>query len=233
MKSCYKIILVISLILNVVLLASALCYFMSKRDYSCQAKHQPSECLRNDKECVMSWNNCIKQLNMQFDVVFFGDSHTAYGQFQAAFPEINSINLGYMGEDTKGMLRRVEVIQSVSPRKVFLMAGLNGLSDQSSSEFKSAYCTLIDSILSAVPDAELYIENILPVNDDVDLNRKIIDANRIIQQIAGERNLTYIDVYSLYVVNSELPQDVTNDGVHLKAEAYSLWYASLRPYLTH
>lgn len=187
--------------------------------------------MRDDKECVMSWNNCIKKLDMQADVVFFGDSHTAYGDWQRAFPEIKSINLGYMGEDTKGMLRRVEVIQSVHPRKIFLMAGLNGLGEQSASEFEVAYCALVDSILSAVPDAELYIENILPVNDDIKLNKKIIDANKMIQSIANERNITFIDLYSLYAVNCELPTDATNDGVHLKSEAYANWYESIQPFI--
>lgn len=210
--------LIISLLLNIALLAAVF--------YLC--KHQPDKSMRDDKECVMSWNNCIKKLDMQADVVFFGDSHTAYGDWQRAFPEIKSINLGYMGEDTKGMLRRVEVIQSVHPRKVFLMAGLNGLGDQSAAEFESAYCVLVDSIQSAVPEAELYIENILPVNDDIKLNKKIIDANKMIQKIADDRNLTHIDLYSLYAVNSELPTDVTNDGVHLKSEAYGLWYESIK-----
>lgn len=210
--------LIISLLLNIALLATVLYLY----------KHQPNKSMRDDKECVMSWNNCIKKLDMQADVVFFGDSHTAYGDWQRAFPEIKSINLGYMGEDTKGMLRRVEVIQSVHPRKVFLMAGLNGLGDQTADGFESAYCTLVDSILSAVPDAELYIENILPVNDDVYLNKKVIEANRIIQKIAEERKLTYVDLYSLYAVNCEQPTDATNDGVHLKSEAYDLWYESLK-----
>lgn len=216
-----KKILIISLLLNIVLLATVLYLY----------KHQPNKSMRDDKECVMSWNNCIKKLDMQADVVFFGDSHTAYGDWQRAFPEIKSINLGYMGEDTKGMLRRVEVIQSVHPRKVFLMAGLNGLGDQTAAEFESAYCTLVDSILSAVPDAVLYIENILPVNDDVYLNKKIIEANKMIQKIASERNLTHIDLYSLYAVNSELPTDATNDEVHLKSEAYDLWYESVNQFI--
>lgn len=216
-----KKILIISLLLNIALPAAVF--------YLC--KHQPDKSMRDDKECVMSWDNCIKKLDMQADIVFFGDSHTAYGDWQRAFPEIKSINLGYMGEDTKGMLRRVEVIRSVHPRKVFLMAGLNGLGDQTAAEFESAYCTLVDSILSAVPDAVLYIENILPVNDDVYLNKKIIDANKMIQSIANERNITLIDLYSLYAVNCELPTDATNDGVHLKSEAYNLWYESVNPFI--
>lgn len=216
-----KSLIIVSLLLNIALLAAVF--------YLC--KHQPDKSMRDDKECVMSWNNCIKKLDMQADVVFFGDSHTAYGDWQRSFPEIKSINLGYMGEDTKGMLRRVEVIRSVHPRKVFLMAGLNGLGDQTAAEFESAYCTLVDSILSAVPDAVLYIENILPVNDDVYLNKKVIEANRIIQKIAEERKLIYIDLYSLYAINSELPTDVTNDGVHLKSEAYNLWYESVNPFI--
>lgn len=167
---------------------------------------------------------------MVVDVVFFGDSHTAGGDWQHAFPTVKSINLGYIGEDVKGMLRRVDVIKSVKPKKVFLMAGINGLQQQSLDDFEFWYVALVDSIRSAVPDAELYIESILPVTSYSDYcdNVKIHDANAIVRKIAEERGLTYVDLYSRYAVDGTLPNEMSYDGLHLTNNAYSAWYNEIK-----
>ena len=162
---------------------------------------------------------------MQADVVFFGDSETAGGDFQEAFPDVKSINLGYIGEDTKGMLRRVDAIAAVKPKKVFLMAGINGLKNQTMSNFEYWYSVLVDSIRNAVPDAELYVESILPVTASSDYcdNAKIREANAILRHLTSERNIHFIDLYDAYVNDGALPDDMSYDGLHLTDEAYSVW----------
>ena len=188
---------------------------------------------RRDTDCVASWNNCISKLDMAVDVVFFGDSETAGGDFQKAFPSVKSINLGYIGEDTKGMLRRVEAIAAVQPKKIFLMAGINGLKNQTMSDFEHWYAVLVDSICSAVPEAELYIESILPVTASSDYcdNQKIREANTIIEKIAAARSLVYVDVHNAYVVDDALPENLSYDGLHLTKEAYDIWYNSIVKYI--
>ena len=185
---------------------------------------------RADNDCVDSWNNCIKKLDMKVDVVFFGDSHTAGGDFQKAFPDVKSLNLGYVGEDTKGMLRRVETIAAVQPKKIFVMAGINGLKNQSLSDFKYWYTALVDSIRIAVPNAELYIESILPVTASSGYcdNVKIREANKIVQHIAHERNITYIDLHTAYVDKETLPENMSYDGLHLTDDAYNIWYEAIK-----
>ena len=188
---------------------------------------------RRDADCVASWNNCISKLDMAVDVVFFGDSETAGGDFQKAFPNVKSINLGYIGEDVKGMLRRVETMAAVRPKKIFLMAGINGLLHQPMEEFEYWYTALVEAIQNAVPEAELYIESILPVarySDYCD-NAKIRDANAILQRLATERNIPYIDLYNAYAKDGVLPDDMTYDGLHLTIEAYSVWYHMTAPYV--
>lgn len=185
---------------------------------------------RADNDCVDSWNNCIKKLDMKVDVVFFGDSHTAGGDFQKAFSNVKSLNLGYIGEDTKGMLRRVKAIAVVQPKKIFLMAGINGLKCQSLSDFEYWYTALVDSIRTAVPNAELYIENILPVTASSGYcgNVKIREANKIVQHIAHERNITYIDLHTAYADKETLPENMSYDGLHLTDDAYNIWYEAIK-----
>lgn len=229
-----KVGIIISILLNIVLVMALYYVAFVKTDFSKrmiakinQEAYVPE---RSDNGCVDSWNNCVKKLDMEVDVVFFGDSHTAGGNWQRAFPVVKSINLGYIGEDVKGMLRRVDAIAAVHPKKVFLMAGINGLKYQSLDDFEFWYAALVDSIRSAVPDAELYIESILPVTSYSDYcdNGKIKEANAIVQKMAVERKIPYIDVYSTYAQDGALPDTLSYDGLHLKPEAYEAWYELIK-----
>ena len=237
MEKKYKIVLFISWTINT-LLVFLLCYVtFYATDLSQRIGTKLGLCqyvpARADNDCVDSWNNCIKKLDMKVDVVFFGDSHTAGGNFQKAFPDVKSLNLGYIGEDTKGMLRRVETIAAVQPKKIFLMAGINGLKGQSLSEFEYWYTALVDSIRIAVPNAELYIESILPVTASSDYcdNTKINEANTIIKHIAQERNIIYIDLHTAYADKETLPENMSYDGLHLTDDAYNIWYEAIKTFV--
>lgn len=229
--------IIISVVLNVVLLAALIYIGGYKTDYfkrvHAKLTHTPYVPDRQDDCCVASWNNCISKLDMEVDVVFFGDSHTAGGDWQKAFPDVQSINLGYIGEDVKGMLRRVDAIAAVHPKKVFLMAGINGLQQQSLCDFEYWYAALVDSIRAAVPEADLYIESVLPVTGYSDYcdNSKICEANNIVRKIASDRNIQYVDVFTVYAYESALPDSMSIDGLHLTAEAYSIWYNTLQSFI--
>lgn len=226
--------IILLVVLNVVLLGGLYYVACMKTDFSkriiAKINHEAYVPVRRDNGCVDSWNNCVKKLDMEVDVVFFGDSHTAGGDWQRAFPEVKSINLGYIGEDVKGMLRRVDAIAAVHPTKVFLMAGINGLKYQSLDDFEFWYAALVDSIRAAVPDAELYIESMLPVTSYSDYcdNGKIKEANDIVRKIAAERNIQYIDIYSAYAQEGTLPDTLSYEGLHLMPEAYEIWYEVIR-----
>lgn len=229
--------LIISVILNVILLVTILFVACIKTDY---AKRLWSQMVgevyvpeRQDINCVQSWNNCIAQLSYDADVVFFGNSITAGGDWQKAFPEHKVVNLGYIGEDVKGMIRRVPAIMAVHPEKVFLMAGINGLKNQELNDFEFWYSALVDSIMRSVPDVSLYLESILPVTRTslYCSNEKIREANAIIQQIAVRRDLKYIDLYSAYAVDGNLPEDWSYDGLHLNADVYQCWYDMAKSYV--
>lgn len=229
--------IIVSVVLNVVLIAALYYVVCVKTDFSkrmmSKIKHEAYVPERVDQDCVNSWNNCIEKLDMEADVVFFGDSETAGGDWQKAFPDVKSINLGYIGEDVKGMLRRVDAIKAVKPKKVFLMAGINGLQQQTIGEFEYWYAALVDAIQTSVPDAELYIESILPVTSYSDYcdNEKIRDANVVLQRMAEERHIPYIDVYSAFAQDGALPETMSYDGLHLTEDAYSIWYNAIKEYI--
>ncbi len=189
--------------------------------------------IRTDNDCVRSWNTFVGQLNYDADVVFFGNSITEGGDWQEVFDGLRVCNLGYIGEDTKGMLRRVVQISSLHPEKVFVMAGVNGLKHQTMDEFEVNYSNLLDSIIKVVPDADIYLESILPVAAGSSFCQmdKIVSANTIISEYASKNNLIYIDLYHIYSENGSLPDSCTYDGVHLNKSAYFRWYNLINDYI--
>lgn len=58
-----------------------------------------------------------------------------------------------------------------------------------------------------------------------------MNANSIIKVIAQRSNCVYVDLWSLYEKNDEMPNELTPDGLHLFPEAYDRWMESIRKYI--
>lgn len=41
----------------------------------------------------------------------------------------------------------------------------------------------------------------------------------------------FVDLFSLYVKNNEMPMSLTKDGIHLKDSAYKRWYDKLKSFV--
>lgn len=116
-----------------------------------------------------------------------------------------------------------------------MMAGINDLKAMKTNQFAAEYKTLVDSVQTALPHSQLYLQSILPVNDRVYQkygdNDKIQSANEIIKQIAVKKGCIYIDLFSLYYRDGMLPQELTIDGVHLHPDAYKRWADAIQQYV--
>lgn len=231
--------LVLSLIANVVLLAGIIVigqksHFFRRMEIRMGLKEQvPID--RDDYWCIRGWTNTLKKLGYDADVVFFGNSITSGGEFQDYFPNVKTCNLGYPGDNMDGMMIRINQVKAVTPEKVFVMAGINGLQYQTEGVFEEKYQRMVDSIKSAVPEAEIYLQSILPVNhsmkNGVSSSEKIRNANGIIAKIANRSNCVYVDLWALYEKDGEMPEELTRDGVHLFPEAYERWIEEIRKYI--
>lgn len=186
------------------------------------------------EKCMQAWANSLRQMNAQADIVFFGDSLTYYGNFASVFPDKVICNLGLRGDTIQGMIDRVEQVRLLCPKHVFLMTGINDMSYVSIDEFEAVYNRLIDVITKAlsVSGSFLIVQNILPVNVQffhISYNNiQICECNSRIQRIVEKRRLHFLDIYSLYEENGQLPLSLTTDGIHLTTEAYSKWYDALK-----
>lgn len=153
-----------------------------------------------DYWAIRGWTNTLQKMSYDADICFLGNSITYASNFQTYFTDKKIVELGYPGDTMIGMMRRMDMLRAVCPEKVFLMAGINDLANQSMDmdEFAERYNVLVDSITNACPHAEVYLESILPVNRSHRMYRncdRIIQANQIITRIAGEKGMIYIDLF--------------------------------------
>lgn len=236
-----KCMLWISLIGNVLLFALVIfigCvktnYINSKLERIGLIKLDPTK--RGDYWSIIGWTNTLEKLHLDVDVVFFGNSITRGSSFEKYFPDVKICNLGYSGDNTDGMLLRVNQIKAVNPEKVFVMAGINGLHVQTEQVFTEKYATMVDSIKQAVPTAKIYLQSILPVNPSMKAGKsfnkeKIAKCNEIVKKIAEQKRCVYVDLYRLYAVDGIMPEELTKDGVHLFPKAYDRWANEIRKFI--
>ena len=183
---------------------------------------------RGDYWCIQGWNNSFQKLGVDFDVVFYGNSITRGSDFREYFPSVSICNLGYPGDNMDGMMLRIPSIQGVHPKKVFVMAGINGLNLQPKDVFTEKYDKLVSALCDSLPNTRIYLQSILPVNN-TDFGKHVCDndkikwANTVIEHIAEIHSCTYVDLFNEYAVNDEMPKELSRDGVHLLPQAYEKW----------
>ncbi len=185
------------------------------------------------EKCIQAWTNSLRQMNSKADIVFFGDSLTYYGDFSSVFPDKVVCNLGLRGDTIQGMIDRVNQVIMLEPKYVFIMAGINDVTSLSIKSFKKKYLLLIETLLKGLSGSKFYIQNILPVNStdfDVSCNNEHIEiCNRCIKEVANDKQLFYVDLFSDYLdLNGfQLSNKFTIDGIHLQSTAYCRWYKKI------
>ena len=120
-------------------------------------------------------------------------------------------------------------------KKVYIMLGINELGWSYPSVFKLKYEELIDEIRKVKPDCDIYVQSIIPVTKSKDQSDKIFNNanvkkfNKLIKEVANEKNVKYLDVQSV-LVNSEgyLPEDASTDGIHIGKRYCEKWLNYLK-----
>jgi lysophospholipase L1-like esterase len=168
-------------------------------------------------------------------VVFVGDSITEGGLWSEWLPGVDVINRGISGNTTQDILDRMPHIVSVRPDKLFLMIGVNDLNKRLGAAVALRnYTTLFDLIDAQLPNTEVYIQSVLPVNAVWPLidNTHIPTLNAALARHADERGYRYIDLHSVFAdAEGALKPDLSNDGIHLLAPGYRLWRGQIIEFL--
>ncbi|WP_374164742.1 GDSL-type esterase/lipase family protein [Arcticibacter sp. MXS-1] len=171
------------------------------------------------------------------EIVFLGNSITEHGEWQELIPDKPVINRGIGGDNTFGLLARVDEIVAAKPKTIFLLIGINDLARKLPYEvILKNYRRIISKIRTGSPRTTLYIQSILPLNSSMTKapylegrNPMQIELNKRLKELCREEGLTYIDLHPLFEdENQELKKELSIDGIHLKASAYIMWVNYLK-----
>ncbi|OZP05773.1 hypothetical protein CG692_23770 [Escherichia coli] len=75
-----------------------------------------------------------EKFTAKYDIAMFGDSLIQRGNWQDMFPEVRIANRGIGGDDTEGMLARIDSVEHTGAHTIFVQVGTNDLNRKKSPE---------------------------------------------------------------------------------------------------
>ena len=173
------------------------------------------------------------------DIIMLGNSLTDGAEWNELMRNSHVKNRGIVGDIVQGLYERMEPILKGQPKKKFIMSGVNDVShDVSGDSIARAMEKLIVLIKTRSPRTKIYLQSMLPFNNDVrlwkylkDREQVVVDGNRALKEVARRQGVTWIDLYPLFVDdNGRLKAEYTNDGLHLMGPAYLIWRDAIKKY---
>ncbi|MCQ2237639.1 MAG: serine hydrolase [Bacteroidaceae bacterium] len=170
------------------------------------------------------------------DTVLLGNSLTENGGDWAGL-KWPVRNMGVIGDDIAGINSRLNQVLEGHPDRLFLMAGINDVSHQlSTDEIVSQLAALVDRILRESPQTRLVLQSLLPINESfgrysrlTGKTDQIPQINERLQQLAQQRGIPYVNLFPLFCENGTtvLRSELTTDGLHLNKKGYDIWCKAL------
>lgn len=176
------------------------------------------------------------------DIVMLGNSLTEGGKDWAErLGNKNVRNRGISGDNVMGIYDRLHQILPGHPAKLFLLIGVNDISqDSTTNGIISNIGMVIDRIRKESPDTRLYLQSLLPINESFGRWKKlegksamIPEINAGLEALAREKGITFVNLFPLFAekgTNVLRPQ-FTNEGLHLNEDGYKIWAKGLKKYL--
>ncbi len=164
--------------------------------------------------------------------LFVGDIHTKKFDFSSFDMDYHYVSSGKDGLTSRNLLDEMkEYIYDYNPSIIFLEVGLYDMNDDVSlDDYASNLEEIILLIQKNRPYAKIYIESIYPLPgdssyfDDSVKNDKIIEWNEKIKNICEEKNVSYLDVYSMIEKDGSLDMDYVEEDIFLNKEGYQQVY---------
>lgn len=176
------------------------------------------------------------------DIVFLGNSITDGGEFSELFEMENIKNRGISSDVISGVRERLDQVTRNNPAKIFLLIGINDVSHNLTADrLAKEYEQLVKEIKLKAPETRLYLQSVMPVNNDfrryknlIGKEQVILDFNDKIKIIADTYDAVYIDLWPALSdkKTGKLIKAFTNDGLHLLGSGYKAWAEILYPYIT-
>lgn len=189
-----------------------------------------------------SYEKQLKELSDYYTTyLFLGDSITDFYDLDKYFEGMPVVNSGISGDTTLDILDNMkERVYDYKPDKVILLIGTNDLIHNISvEEVISNIEEIITKIKENEPKADIYVQSIYPVNDDLDEemvsvrdNEDIMKINDSIEKYCQDHDCTYINMYDLLTdEDGNFNEEYTEDGLHPNDKCYEVITKELKKYL--
>lgn len=192
----------------------------------------------SDKKTNVTMQNSIsgEEKPRERPIIFLGASLTRGGKWSIFFPGEHILNYGVNGRTMRGALRNVKRAVKANPRKIFIMFGAADFIEyRRKPRTLSNYEKLISILRAELPDAEIYVQSVLPIyvfsSKTSEVNNKIALFNLGLKRLAAEQGIVYIDLFPIFNDPKKQALLYVSDGIHLTKEGYSLWAEKLEPYI--
>ena len=197
----------------------------------------------NDTDSTTSNN---KKVSFDSSAAFIGDSRTQGFIMYNGLKSVQDYSyIGLMVDTavTKKFVKtsngqKITLLEDMANRNiksVYIMLGVNELGWVYPQVFKKKYEDLIDEIRKVKPNCKIYVQSIIPMtktksdNDKIFNNSNVAKFNKLVQEVAKEKNVTYLDVKSALVdENGNLPEEASTDGIHVDKEYCEKWLSYLK-----
>lgn len=174
-------------------------------------------------------------------IIFVGDSMIEGGKWEEYFPEASIANRGIIGDNTEGMSNRMDEVIHAKPSILFLSGGVNDISqDVKTKDIVNNFRSMIRRVKDQSPQTVIYLQSAFPINNSfarykrlIGKESKILELNKALKKMADQEKIVFINNYPIYLDEDgkTLKAEYTNDGLHLKADAYLLWANNIRQYI--
>ena len=167
-------------------------------------------------------------------IIFFGNSLTFAGDWNNLLGRDSIVNQGIGGDNTLGMLHRLQYVYQLHPKVCFVMAGINDIyADVPVEKIFENYKKIIDTL--RLKNITPIVQSTLHVNPKWKRteikNPEVKKLNILLSEYCAVNKITFVDLNAKLSSNGILNDQFTTDGVHLTPAAYIVWSEMIDPIL--
>ncbi|MBR3518573.1 MAG: hypothetical protein IKN77_00450 [Paludibacteraceae bacterium] len=226
----YKILLSVSLLLNVVL--AYMCWHKSGTQDNSQSSVMPGQ------------PPLAFQMEVSDgDIVFLGESRLGACNWSLLLADDRCQTLAYNGNDLKSDIERMKhLFKGVSPERFILMYGeAELLSGMEVGEIAEQYEQLVGVLKERFPATEVVLLSVLPMrnpndnNFNLTMSDKVKNLNIFLKTIASRHDYPYVNLYADFVTAEGTlnPEYSLTDGFFLNKVAYIIAKDRLKEFLNN
>jgi lysophospholipase L1-like esterase len=162
-------------------------------------------------------------------VTFVGDSLTARGDWQAAFPDRVVHNQGVAGDTSFQLMARLPSIRQTGASTYLVMVGINDIAMGYDPSGIAGRIQWLRTALQLGTGGRVIVQSTIPCarfHCGPEGVRRVAELNQLLAQQTPRQD--FVDLTPVMADADGLKRDYTVDGVHLNAAGYVQWSGKLK-----